>query len=274
MRKFTVSAILILIFTISLVKAQQTVSDEAVRHMTRGQMAVESAASIEDYKAAIKEFELAKDIAPEWADVYYNLGIVQEKAGDFDGAIRNLQKYLQLAPNAEDAADIKKTIYRIEYQRERGNIQGIWKVDRNELSVNCDPPGGAYGKGHIISAVFLIEDIQLEMKNNSAGLEARILSSKNRFPGTLPDGPFVPVRRDGDVVKIFNVIMYSCKNVISNDNGPWKVKLILKQVSANVLEGTIEVNGIIEKVVNYGTFALEPMGFSAQGKIILRRGNQ
>lgn len=57
------------------------VSEEAQRYFNRGMAAVEIAKSPDDYALAIKEFEKAIRLAPEWPDVYYNLGMVQEKAG-------------------------------------------------------------------------------------------------------------------------------------------------------------------------------------------------
>ena len=83
------------------------------------------AKSPEDYAAAIEEFEQAARLAPGWPDPYYNLGLVQEKAGKFREAIVSLNRYLQLAPNAPDAAKIQEHIYKLEYKAERENILTI-----------------------------------------------------------------------------------------------------------------------------------------------------
>jgi hypothetical protein len=271
MKKTIVLMALMLICGITLSWGQQTIPEEARRHMVRGQEAAETAKSARDYKEAIAEFEQARALAPDWPDVYFNLGMVQGTVGNYDEAIGNLKKYLNLVPNAEDAARVRDNIYKLEYKRDRSNIVGVWRVDKNELAVQCDPPGGAYGKGHVMSALFLIEDIRLEVRKTSGDLEARILSSKNRFPGSVPDGPFVPVQRDGDMVKIFDAVMYTCKNVIRDDNCPWEVKFVMKQVAADMMEGSIELQGIVEKVVSYQKFTLETTAFSGNGKIIMKR---
>jgi tetratricopeptide (TPR) repeat protein len=65
----------------------QTVSDEARRHFDRGTAAVELAKSPADYEVAIKEFQQAISLAPEWANAYYNLGKVQAQAEKFADAI-------------------------------------------------------------------------------------------------------------------------------------------------------------------------------------------
>ena len=58
-------------------------------------------------------------IAPDWPDVYYNLGLVHEKAGSLSDAIKNFQQYIRLAPNASDAAVVKSLINKLEYRFDR-----------------------------------------------------------------------------------------------------------------------------------------------------------
>jgi len=230
-----------------------------------------AAVEMVDYKSAIKEFEQAIKLAPNWPDVYYNLGMVQGTAGNYDEAINNLKKYLELSPEANDAAQVKENINKLEYKRERSNIEGIWKVDKNEMDVRCDPAGYAIKKGAILSSIFTIEDIQLEVRKNQGKLEARVLSSKHRFGRWLPDGPFVPVQQELDSIKIFDAGMSTCNSDIQSDHCPWKAKFILKQTATNVLEGKIEASGIARKVVDYRTFRTEPYGYSCDGGIIMRR---
>lgn len=144
-------------------------------------------------------------------------------------------------------------------------------MDKNELVVKCDPTGYAIKKEILMHSAHTIEDIQLEVRKNSGGMEARVLSSKHRYGIWLADGPYVPVRRDGDMVKIFDAVMNTCHSDIRYDHCPWTAKFVLKQVAANVLEGTIEVRGITEKDVNYFPLTLETVMLACDGKIILRR---
>lgn len=96
-----------------------TVSEEAQRYMAQGVAAVEMAKSSADYEDAISKFEKAKSLAPNWPDVYYNLGLVQEKAGKYRDAVTTLKQYLRLAPKAEDAAMVKSLITKLEYKAEQ-----------------------------------------------------------------------------------------------------------------------------------------------------------
>lgn len=265
------TTIFIIFFGVALSWGQQTISEEARRYFTRGQTAVEMAKSTADYEDAAREFEQAKKLAPSWPDVYYQLGLTLEKTGNYDEAILNLRTYLQLAPASTEAAPIQETIYKLEYKRDRSNIEGIWKVDRNEMNVKCDPAGFARTRGSIQSSVFPIQDMKLEIVRKAGGYETRVLSSKGRFGAFVPDGAFVALQRDGETLKIFNALMYTCDKNIASDLCPWEVKLLLKQISANTLEGMIEVRGIAYKVVNYQTFALEPYGLACDGKIVLKK---
>jgi tetratricopeptide (TPR) repeat protein len=99
-------------------KAEQEIT-EAKRHFDRGMAAVEMAKSPDDYAAAIKEFTQAAALAPDWPDVYYNLGLVQEKAGKYRDAITSLKQYRRLAPNASDAQIVQSLIYKLEFKAEQ-----------------------------------------------------------------------------------------------------------------------------------------------------------
>jgi tetratricopeptide (TPR) repeat protein len=95
-----------------------TVSEEARRFMVQGVAAVEMAKSPADYEDAISKFEKAKSLAPDWPYVYYNLGLVQEKAGKYGDAVTTLKQYLRLTPNAKDAAMVRNLITKLEYKAE------------------------------------------------------------------------------------------------------------------------------------------------------------
>jgi tetratricopeptide (TPR) repeat protein len=97
----------------------QNVSDEARRHFDRGMAAVEIVKAQEDYEVAIEEFKQAALLAPEWPDAYYNLGLLQEKAGRSKDAADSLKIYLKLSPDAVDAGTIKSLINKLEFKAEQ-----------------------------------------------------------------------------------------------------------------------------------------------------------
>ena len=223
-----------------------TISEEARRHMIRGQAAVEAAKSSEDFKSAIAEFEQARILAPDWPEVYFNLGMVQEKVGNYDEATNNLRKYLKLLPNANDAAQVRDHIYKLEYIRERSNIEGIWKVDSNETEIECDPKSCCVTERGLIGCDTVLY-LPLEILKKSGGYEARVLSSKSLINAlsNSKDGPFVTLHHDGETIKKFDAIIFTCLNRLDPNNFcPWRATFILRHVSADRLEGTIKVSGL------------------------------
>lgn len=97
----------------------QDVSAEARRHMNRGLAAIESAVTDGDLQDAIKEFEAATGLAPDWPDPYFNLGKVQEKVGRTSDAIASYEKYLALAPNAQDAQEVRQLVDKLQYKADK-----------------------------------------------------------------------------------------------------------------------------------------------------------
>lgn len=103
----------------SRLKPPPAVPEEARRYMGRGQAAVELAKTAEDFGRAAAEFQKAVRMAPWLADAYYNLGVVEEKAGRFDDAMRNFKLYLRTSPNASDAEQVRTRLYSLEYKAEQ-----------------------------------------------------------------------------------------------------------------------------------------------------------
>ena len=251
----------------------QTISEEAQRHFSRGIAAAEMAHSTAGYEDAIREFEKAKALAPNWPDVFYNLGLLLERTGDYDGAIQNFQKYLRLAPASADADQVRETIHKLEYKREWSNIEGIWRVDKSGLwdNIACDPEGYMVVIGGMLGSKAVVEDIHLEIRKAAKGFEARVLNSKSRYGHLLPDGPYVSVGRDGEMVTIYDATIYTCDKKVDSRSCPWNADFILTQVSADTLEGTIKMSGYAYQIVFQTGRRGHAVGLACDGKIVLRR---
>jgi len=274
MRIMKIAAIsLILGFCLSIGHVDaQNISDDARRYFSRGMAAVETAKSTADYKDAAKEFERAKILAPDWPDVYYNLGMILEKTGDYETAVNNLKTYLQIVPSASDANQIQEKIYKMEYKMERSNIEGIWQVDKNEMDVISHPRNyKIIAGGGMRSSDSAAGDIILEFKKEFNEYKVRILSSKGDMGSilSLPDGPYVGIKREGDMIKIFDAKLYLCRKDCMFNNCQCKVDFILEQVSANTLKGTVKIYGIVKEIVNYRTSRAETVQLTCEGKIVL-----
>jgi tetratricopeptide (TPR) repeat protein len=95
-----------------------SIPEEAERRMARGAAAFKSATLVADYQAAAKEFDQATLAAPWYGDAYFNLGLTQDKAVDYEAALRSL-KLAQLA--SPDNKETKALIYEVEYRQEKAN---------------------------------------------------------------------------------------------------------------------------------------------------------
>ncbi|MCX5705787.1 MAG: tetratricopeptide repeat protein [Candidatus Omnitrophica bacterium] len=113
----------------------ETVPEEAQRYMARGSAAVEMVKTPKDYERAVREFEQAAKLAPNWPDVYFSLGSVQAKAGNYGEAMRYYKRYLELAPKAPNAAKIREEIYKFEYRVEQENLKKDLRKERGRFSL-------------------------------------------------------------------------------------------------------------------------------------------
>jgi len=67
-------------------------------------------ADLRQFPAAVRAFDAAVRLAPDWADALFNRGVVRSRMGDAEGAAADLQQYLALRPDAEDAILVSRRI--------------------------------------------------------------------------------------------------------------------------------------------------------------------
>lgn len=255
----------------SLALAVEPVPEDARRHFTRGMTAVETARSSADYAAAAREMEQARELAPRWPDVYYNLGLLYQKTGNYDAAIDSLRGYLQLEPASADAASVQETVYKLEYLRDRSNLEGVWKTAEHESAITCNPGAYRMWQSLMMGSHAVVDDLQLEFANNREGSSVRALSSKHRYGVWLPDGPPVQTRREGDVVRIYGLSLNTCSDLVATDHCPWLGKFELTQTATDVLEGTVDVKGGGFFLADIRTERYEWVFYQCTGKIVMRR---
>jgi len=102
------------------------------REMAYGQAATEDAKDKAGFKRAAGEFNKAAQKASNCAAAFFNLGLVQEKAGELVAAKAAYEQYLKLAPNALDADSVEQQIFKLEYQIQAAaspwnGIEGTWR---------------------------------------------------------------------------------------------------------------------------------------------------
>lgn len=92
--------------------------EDARRHMLRGITAIEMAKSDTELAAAEDEFRMATEISPQLAAAWFNLGRVQAQRTHFKNAVTSYKKYLDVAPQAEDAPKVRDEIIKLEFRQE------------------------------------------------------------------------------------------------------------------------------------------------------------
>ena len=95
--------------------------------MGEAKAAVKNAKSPLDYNQGVDAFNQASLLAPWEADIYYNLGVVQEKAEDFERSMNSFTLYLLAKPNAKDKRQVKEKIGSLQYEVKKADLSG-WYV--------------------------------------------------------------------------------------------------------------------------------------------------
>jgi tetratricopeptide (TPR) repeat protein len=119
------------------IKPAPLVPDEALTHFGRGRAAGEIAKNPEDFQKAIDEFRQALRLAPWLANAYLNLGVVEDKAGQYADAIRQLKLYLLAAPSASDADDVKTRIAGAQYKLEQKQAEDRAARDKRQAEARA-----------------------------------------------------------------------------------------------------------------------------------------
>jgi tetratricopeptide (TPR) repeat protein len=113
------------------------VPDEVAELTGRAVYAFKNATSPADYEEAITAYRKALLLAPWEAKNYYNLGVVQEKAGKPTDAIESFRWYLMAAPNASDATEVRERIGGLKFAatkvaEERGREEATANAERDK----------------------------------------------------------------------------------------------------------------------------------------------
>jgi tetratricopeptide (TPR) repeat protein len=184
----------------------QTVSEDARRHLDRGQAAIEMAKMPADFEDAIIEFQKAVEFAPNWPDPYYNLGMLQNKLERIDDAIRSLKRFLELAPQDKAADSVRQLINRLFYKKEKEEVakkvivmmgSGLY----GKKMVECSQTGGDKG---IFNGPFGSYNSLNDFRNVNGKMEVQNVAFDydRKYGGLYHPELRPPIRREWEPVKI------------------------------------------------------------------------
>ena len=152
-------------FCIMHLQAQQDDREEMRKNVLRAQTAYKAG----EFEDALNEYKKALNFAPQYPELYKAIGDVYEKIGgttNLSQAIIHYQRYIELAPNAEDNRSIQDKIYALQYLQEKSqkqdeildDLSGAWVAMDNIQIIKTDVKTGAVT--YMADFIFKITEIQ------------------------------------------------------------------------------------------------------------------
>jgi tetratricopeptide (TPR) repeat protein len=217
-RSYAIITFLLFLATTTSRVSGQEVPAEARRHLVRGQTAVEMATTDAAFEQALSEFGKAIELAPNWPDPYYQLGLLQDKLGQYDEALTSLKRYLTLAPDSGNTAQVQDLYYKIEYRRDSAN--------QTKAIVEALTSGIVRRKGGSPGGICVVKGFCRVEKE----IKANIWCMVGAYSQT------VPVAFDGSVFK-FRYMYYMCVGAPSLRDFPcpWEVSIEAEVVATSPL---------------------------------------
>ena len=90
-----------------LMKTKPEISEQVRKYAVQASGATQD----KNYGEAIKLWSVTLNMAPSYPLAYYNRALLYERAGQFKNSIADMERYLQLAPDASDARSSRDKIY-------------------------------------------------------------------------------------------------------------------------------------------------------------------
>lgn len=90
-------------------RARRVYEDDPVAHYYLGRIALETGGA-GDLDRALAHFEKASEVGEDYAPAFRELGLAHYSKGNTQEAIVSLERYLKLAPGADDAARIRQAV--------------------------------------------------------------------------------------------------------------------------------------------------------------------
>ncbi len=98
-------------------KPAPAISEEARKHFVEGAAIVKAARNPAQQALAAQSFTEALNVAPWWGDAYYNLGVAQELAEQYDKAEQAFTFYLLSNPSEAEQREVQDRIYQLSAKR-------------------------------------------------------------------------------------------------------------------------------------------------------------
>jgi tetratricopeptide (TPR) repeat protein len=141
------------------------------------------------YRQAVEELDAALASDPAGKDLVYNLALVQEKLGDFDGAIASLQRFQGMERDPAELERAAQTIERLRGARAEllatgaGSASGpapCPRLARGRLDAWVIGTGGLAVASLLVGTVFGVRALSLDPRGESTGPATSFASLRDR----------------------------------------------------------------------------------------------
>lgn len=142
------------------------------------------------YHRAVEELDLALASDPAGKDLVYNLALVQEKLGDFDGAIASLQRFQGMETDPAELERATQTIERLRGARAELTAAGPRtqlaplpcraRAVRGRLDAWVVGAGGVAVASLLAGTVFGVRALTLDPRGESTGPDTTFATLKDR----------------------------------------------------------------------------------------------
>ncbi|MBC7363942.1 MAG: hypothetical protein H5U07_05285 [Candidatus Aminicenantes bacterium] len=195
---------------------------------------VTTARSRQQLKEAVKEFKELSTLAPDCPEVFYNTGLVCERLDWYDQAAMFLKRYLDLAPDASDAEEVRAMINRnIQNQNKLEVAKKLMTNPRSWQLAGLVPPV-PYSSEAEFNTVFAIRNGKMWAKNPLLKSSPVVKSRMREWTLVEFDGRFFRYFYESAVKTISGEVLIKPKSVrgeiVFADNG-----IIIKQQLENAL---------------------------------------
>jgi tetratricopeptide (TPR) repeat protein len=141
-------------------------------------------ADLGDFQGAIQAFDNASMAAPDWGHPVYNRGVIRIQMGEADLAVEDLQSYLALEPEAEDAILVSQRIGQLQIVPSRAVSAGT----AFGLGLLL-PGGGQFYSGRALGGLGV-----LALAGGAAAAGLLVEEVEVRCVGSVPSGSCPPDR--------------------------------------------------------------------------------
>ncbi len=163
------------------------------------------------YQEAVISYRKALDLEPHFAPIYYNLGMSQMVLGDKQDAALNLERYLELrpnAPNAEETRALLKSLGPVDPDRRRA-----WQLEADRRESRSEHKRAAARSPETTGAAGVTPGTQLSSvppglktsKRTLAVLPWRMVGSADKYPQLLSGDLSNVLKESGGFESLFSV---------------------------------------------------------------------